>query len=911
MLRSVLKVTDASGVPVGDKAVLHENFQTLYRAEDIVWAGSEKEIWDQIRSFWIMFNDVPTPEDVKQSLERDFKADVKVVVDEIAVLPLMETASLRQHLMEYHETQSARTLLMAARTAMLIATQGQKVGKRELKGTQDAVNFLLAQSVPLIETRGQKKVGGDPRKDGEEMKERYLAAKRDPSRRVGILTGLEKIDEVTHGLFPGELVVIAAFQSEGKTTIMLNWAWNALVRQGFNVVIFSREMTYDQLKQALYVIHSSHPKFGDLHEPLDYDLVKTGRLDSDAEVFYLEHVIPDFQHCPDYGHIHIEPPSSDLTLTDVRVRSEYLNTQFQVDMICVDYLALCSGADIARPSDHKGETLNRIFIAAKQLALSFNQGAGVVVVTAHQCNRRGRDNAQENGGVYSTSALSDANECERCLSKYELVPTASGYKFLMDLKERVDSMGFSFGTRVIQEWHDSGYQRMLKIKNSRGRIILVSENTRIRVWDGMELNWKPAKTLTRGDLLVSALGYHLFGDGQVLLEQFSYFLWFLSQKSYTKPKNLTVELAWLFGYFAGNGYVVPNRGKVGFSLSASDKELVERIKGILSKYFRIIPQEKVSDRNTVDLIIHNLDLVHWVDINGLTGDAYAKHVPYFLWKASKDQVVAWLQGVWDAKGSVGKNQVEISMPNSNTIFGIQELLLNLGIDSRVYDYNSSSNQVDKPVETRFLHLQLWMKESLERAVQIGLFTLTSKLNALRDFVSRYQNISSTYEMTDLFMRELLRGKDLSCLPENIQERVRFWHRDGKVVNLSVRIAQELLTQFPELAIKLRPFAEMRWQFSEVVDVTDSEIVDCADITVAGDHEYQGPGVLLHNSSDVIVANYLDQDLRAMNEGKITMLKNREGKKVDPFNMHMRLSTRHIGNLADTEVPTDQLLDLEL
>src|ERR1051326_3020070 len=70
----------------------------------------------------------------------------------------------------------------------------------------------------------------------------------DPSRRVkGISTGFTKFDEYTGGLHPGELVILAARPSMGKTALALNMAQHVATRLGKTVAIFSLEMSNESL----------------------------------------------------------------------------------------------------------------------------------------------------------------------------------------------------------------------------------------------------------------------------------------------------------------------------------------------------------------------------------------------------------------------------------------------------------------------------------------------------------------------------------------------------------------------------------------------------------------------------------------------------------------------------------------
>jgi replicative DNA helicase len=70
----------------------------------------------------------------------------------------------------------------------------------------------------------------------------------DPSKRVkGISTGFTKLDEMTNGLHPGELVILAARPSMGKTALALNIAQHVATRLNKAVAVFSLEMSKESL----------------------------------------------------------------------------------------------------------------------------------------------------------------------------------------------------------------------------------------------------------------------------------------------------------------------------------------------------------------------------------------------------------------------------------------------------------------------------------------------------------------------------------------------------------------------------------------------------------------------------------------------------------------------------------------
>lgn len=84
-------------------------------------------------------------------------------------------------------------------------------------------------------------------------------------------TGFTDLDEMTSGLQPGDLIIVAGRPSMGKTTIAMNMAENVAIASGKPVAIFSMEMPGDSLAMRMM---SSLGR-------IDQNKVRTGKLDDD------------------------------------------------------------------------------------------------------------------------------------------------------------------------------------------------------------------------------------------------------------------------------------------------------------------------------------------------------------------------------------------------------------------------------------------------------------------------------------------------------------------------------------------------------------------------------------------------------------------------------------------------------
>ena len=145
---------------------------------------------------------------------------------------------------------------------------------------------------------------------------------------TGVRTGFYELDRQTAGLQPGDLIVLAARPSMGKTAFALNIAENVAVQEGLPVVVFSMEMGAAQL--ALRMV-------GSLGR-IDQQHLRTGRL-TDEEWARLSETVERMRNVQLYID---ETPG--LSPGELRARARRQARQCgQVGLIIIDYLQLMSG----------------------------------------------------------------------------------------------------------------------------------------------------------------------------------------------------------------------------------------------------------------------------------------------------------------------------------------------------------------------------------------------------------------------------------------------------------------------------------------------------------------------------------------------------------------------------------------
>ncbi len=144
---------------------------------------------------------------------------------------------------------------------------------------------------------------------------------------LGVDTGFANLNDLTSGFQKGDLIILAARPSVGKTALALTLARNAAVDAGVGVAIFSLEMSKMQLAQRLL---SAETKV-DLHK------LRTGRLTED-DWMHLTRNIDRLAQAP----IYIDDTPG-ISVLEARAKARRQLREYGIGMVVIDYLQLMSG----------------------------------------------------------------------------------------------------------------------------------------------------------------------------------------------------------------------------------------------------------------------------------------------------------------------------------------------------------------------------------------------------------------------------------------------------------------------------------------------------------------------------------------------------------------------------------------
>jgi len=425
------------GSPADDKELTFRNFLLFDDSGLGFDVPEDVTLWDFVRDFSRTHNHSPDVRTIRSHFEALRKPEPVDRLEIISTLKPLYKGDFIKRLEERAEDRRTRLVLDLLREAGQIVQTGIefKEGKeaRLLRGPIDAVRFLINKSHDIVTPTSSARLSGEVLGDGQDFREDYERVKNDPMAGVGQFTGIEQFDTSLKGAKRGELWTHAAFTGGLKSTLMLNWAYNQAVYMKYDSCVFSLEMPYKQCRRVLYAMHGMHGKFKEIRiqlgiqkDPgpvvgLSYDRLRDGELTPAEEAFLLNHVIPDFNSGL-YGKIHIEvtdPDKNDFTVVDLKSKAELIYARSPFSLLFVDHAGLMAPRKWVQSTT---ERLNEVIRDLKRLAMNFNRGAGMAVVSLFQISREGFKAAEKvaekaqgawGHGPYNLTHLSYANEAER------------------------------------------------------------------------------------------------------------------------------------------------------------------------------------------------------------------------------------------------------------------------------------------------------------------------------------------------------------------------------------------------------------------------------------------------------------------------------------------------------------------
>lgn len=179
---------------------------------------------------------------------------------------------------------------------------------------------------------------------------------KDKGQIRGVPTGYKDLDNILAGFQKSDLVVLAARPSMGKTALALNFTHNIAVQSAEPVLMFSLEMSKEQLVDRLLSMESG----------VDAWALRTGNL-SDADFEKIAQAMGTLSE----AQIYIDD-SPGITISDLRTKARREAHKRQLGLIVVDYLQLMSGGSRFGGDGNRVQEISEISRGLKGVARELN-----------------------------------------------------------------------------------------------------------------------------------------------------------------------------------------------------------------------------------------------------------------------------------------------------------------------------------------------------------------------------------------------------------------------------------------------------------------------------------------------------------------------------------------------------------
>lgn len=300
---------------------------------------------------------------ITQLFEKNVPADVITVTEELKRAKDFETvggtnflAGLVENVLSTANVEEhARLVLEKATQRKLIQTASQII--EESYTSESPADELLDRAEQLIFKIKEEKLrpGFAYLKDllKPTVKEIEELHQRERTKLItGIETGFYILDERTSGLQPGEFIIIAGRPSMGKTSLALNIAVNAALKDNIPVAFFSLEMSKELLVQRLI---SSEAK-------ISLRNLRRGKLESKDWARLTTALGPLYQI-----ELYIDD-SPAMPVLELRAKARRLKAEIPLGLLIIDYIQLLRPPKTVRTQISKQEEISEISRSLKALA---------------------------------------------------------------------------------------------------------------------------------------------------------------------------------------------------------------------------------------------------------------------------------------------------------------------------------------------------------------------------------------------------------------------------------------------------------------------------------------------------------------------------------------------------------------
>jgi replicative DNA helicase len=667
---------------------------------------------------------------------------------------------------------------------------------------------------------------------------------------TGVPSGFRDLDRLTSGFQPGNLVIIAARPSMGKSALGLCIAANLGLRYDLPVALFTLEMSKSEVTQRLLCSEAK----------VESQRLRTGKLAQD-----------DWPRLVAAGDKLMKAPiyvddTGSITMMEIRSKARRLKTREpRLGLIIVDYLQLMTSGTTA---ENRVQEVSQISRNLKVLARDLD----VPILAMSQLSRAVEQRHDKR------PILSDLRE-SGCLTGDSRVylPDEGVYRPIRELVGRsgfrvlaVNTETWRLEPRAVTNAFSTGRKPVYRLRTRLGRTIRATGNHKFLSFSG----WRRLDDLGPGARV--ALPRRTEGHGQATMSE--------------------SEVA-LLGHLIGDGCTLPSHA---IQYTSKDRDLAELVASLATDVFGNAVRPRIKAERTwfqVYLpsskhLTHRVrnPIAQWLDDLGVFGlRSWEKHVPAKVFSQPPELIATFLRHLWstdgclraDPKASVAVIRYDSS--SEDLTRDVQSLLLRLGINAR-------TKQVDMGAKGRPIYrLDVWAREDAERFLTVVSAVGVRKRRQQWDLIEllerRPRNPNRDVIPSEAWRNLVVPAMQRSGVTTRAMQRrigTRYCGSSLYVNGLSRERALRVADAVDSDELGLLAMSDVYWD--EIVSIDPDGVEDVYDLTVDGLHNFIADDILAHNSieqdSDLVMFVYRDEyyneDTDQQGLAEIILSKHRNG-----------------------------------
>ena len=291
---------------------------------------------------------------------------------------------------------------------------------------------------------------------------------------TGVPTGFADFDSLTNGLHPGQMIVIAARPAVGKSTLALDFARAAAIKNGLSTAFFSLEMGRNEITMRLL---SAEAK-------VSLQTMRTGQM-SDDDWARLARRMSEVADAP----LFIDD-SPNMSMMEIRSKCRRLKQRHDLRMVIIDYLQLMSSP---KRVENRQQEVSEMSRSLKLLAKEID----VPVVALSQLNRGPEQRTdkkpllsdlRESGCLTGDTRILRADTGAE-VTLGELMASGERNVPVWSLDERL-----RLTPRIMTHAFPSGIREVFRVRLTSGRQVQATANHPFLTYDG----WRPLAEITAG-----------------------------------------------------------------------------------------------------------------------------------------------------------------------------------------------------------------------------------------------------------------------------------------------------------------------------------------------------------------------------------------------------------------------------